>query len=53
MAGVRYSLDNPKIYIRTNIEGHVNLMEECVKNNVKQYIYASSSSVYGNNEKYL
>ena len=51
MAGVRYSLENPTIYMRTNVEGHVHLMNECVKNNVKHYVYASSSSVYGTNEK--
>ena len=51
MAGVRYSLENPTIYMRTNVEGHIHLMNECVKNNVKHYVYASSSSVYGTNEK--
>jgi UDP-glucuronate 4-epimerase len=51
MAGVRYSLENPTIYMRTNVEGHVHLMNECVKNNVNHYVYASSSSVYGNNTK--
>ena len=51
MAGVRYSLENPQIYIDTNIKGHVHLLEECVKNNIKLYIYASSSSVYGLNTK--
>jgi UDP-glucuronate 4-epimerase len=51
MAGVRNSLENPTIYMRTNIEGQTHLLEECVKNNVKQYIYASSSSVYGDNKK--
>lgn len=51
MAGVRYSLENPSIYIKTNINGQVHLMDECVKNNVSLYVYASSSSVYGSNEK--
>lgn len=51
MAGVRYSLENPTIYMRTNIEGSVHLMNECIKNKVKHYIYASSSSVYGTNTK--
>ena len=51
MAGVRYSLENPAIYMRTNVEGHIHLMNECVKNNVKHYVYASSSSVYGTNKK--
>ena len=51
MAGVRTSLDKPKMYIRTNIEGQVNLLEQCVKNNIPKFIYASSSSVYGMNKK--
>jgi UDP-glucuronate 4-epimerase len=51
MAGVRYSLEHPSIYIKTNIEGQVHLMDECVKNNVKLFVYASSSSVYGLNTK--
>lgn len=51
MAGVRYSLENPKIYIDTNILGQVHLLEECKKNNIKLFLYASSSSVYGLNEK--
>jgi len=51
MAGVRYSLENPTLYIRTNVEGHVHLMNECVKNKVNHYVYASSSSVYGTNKK--
>lgn len=51
MAGVRYSIENPGIYIKTNIEGFINILEESVKNNVKQIVYASSSSVYGLNEK--
>jgi len=51
MAGVRYSLENPKLYIRNNVEGQTNLLEQAVKNDVKMFIYASSSSVYGKNEK--
>jgi len=51
MAGVRYSLDYPAIYVKTNIEGQIHLLDECVKNNVKLYVYASSSSVYGLNKK--
>lgn len=51
MAGVRYSLENPTLYMRTNVEGHVHIMHECVKNNVNHYVYASSSSVYGTNKK--
>ena len=51
MAGVRNSLKNPKLYARVNIEGFINLLEDSVKNNVKHFVYASSSSVYGLNEK--
>jgi UDP-glucuronate 4-epimerase len=51
MAGVRYSIENPKIYARVNIEGFINLLNQSVKVNVKNFVYASSSSVYGLNEK--
>ncbi len=46
-AGVRYSLENPRAYVNTNIVGFFNIMELSKKNNVKRIIYASSSSVYG------
>lgn len=50
-AGVRYSLEEPIVYIESNIVGFVNLLE-CMRNhNVKKLVYASSSSVYGNSEK--
>lgn len=51
MAGVRSSIKNPKLYYDVNITGTVNLLERCRKSNIKQFIFASSSSVYGNNEK--
>lgn len=51
MAGVRYSIENPELYVRTNVEGQVNLLRQSVKSNVKLFIYASSSSVYGLNKK--
>ena len=51
MAGVRYSLENPKLYFDVNVNGFINILEQSVKNNVKQIIYASSSSVYGLNTK--
>ena len=51
MAGVRPSIENPKLYTEVNINGTVNLLEECQKNNIKNFIFASSSSVYGNNKK--
>ncbi len=50
-AGVRYSIENPMRYVESNIVGFVNLLE-CIRHfNVKKIIYASSSSVYGLNEK--
>ena len=49
LAGVRNSINNPTSYIRNNIEGHTNLLEQSVNNKVQLFIYASSSSVYGNN----
>jgi UDP-glucuronate 4-epimerase len=50
-AGVRYSLENPHAYIESNIVGFMNILECCRYNDVKGLIYASSSSVYGGNEK--
>ena len=50
-AGVRYSLENPHAYINSNIVGFMNILECCRYNDVKGLIYASSSSVYGGNEK--
>ena len=47
-AGVRYSLENPKAYIDSNIIGFMNIIESCKQFNVKKLVYASSSSVYGN-----
>ena len=49
-AGVRYSLENPKAYIDSNIIGFTNLLEACRHHSVKHLSYASSSSVYGLNE---
>ena len=46
-AGVRYSLENPTKYIDVNILGFLNLVEQAKINNIKKFIYASSSSVYG------
>ncbi len=50
-AGVRYSLENPRAYIDSNIVGFINILEACRHNNVEHLIYASSSSVYGANTK--
>lgn len=48
-AGVRYSLENPKAYIDSNILGTMNILEMCRKFPVDHLVYASSSSVYGSN----
>jgi UDP-glucuronate 4-epimerase len=50
-AGVRYSIENPMAYINSNIVGFANILECCRHNNIKHLVYASSSSVYGLNEK--
>ena len=50
-AGVRYSIEHPDIYIQSNIIGFYNILEACRYNPVKHLVYASSSSVYGTNEK--
>ena len=50
-AGVRYSINHPNVYIETNIVGFYNILEACRKYPVKHLIYASSSSVYGENNK--
>lgn len=47
-AGVRYSIDNPRAYIESNIDGFFNVLEACRNHKVKHFLYASSSSVYGN-----
>ena len=50
-AGVRYSLSNPHAYIKSNVSGFMNVLELCKKYNIESLVYASSSSVYGGNEK--
>ena len=50
-AGVRYSIENPKAYIDSNISGFLNILEGCRNHKVKHLVYASSSSVYGENKK--
>ncbi|MGY2187244.1 NAD-dependent epimerase [Pseudomonas sp. SDO5591_S426] len=49
-AGVRYSLDNPRAYLDSNLSGFLNILESCRHHPVKHLIYASSSSVYGANQ---
>lgn len=50
-AGVRYSLDHPEEYIKSNLEGFANILECCRSHPVEHLIFASSSSVYGLNKK--
>lgn len=50
-AGVRYSLENPEAYIQSNIVGFSRLLECCRQNSCSRFIYASSSSVYGNSSQ--
>lgn len=50
-AGVRYSIENPKAYIDSNLVGFFNILEACRNHPVRHLVYASSSSVYGGNEK--
>jgi UDP-glucuronate 4-epimerase len=49
-AGVRYSIENPDAYIKSNLIGFQNIIEACRTYNIKNFSYASSSSVYGGNE---
>lgn len=48
-AGVRYSIDNPRAYTHSNIDGFLSILEGCRHSDVKHLIYASTSSVYGLN----
>ncbi len=50
-AGVRYSIENPGAYQKSNLEGHLNILESCRHAKIDRLVYASSSSVYGGNEK--
>ena len=50
-AGVRYSLENPETYIDSNLVGFLNILECCRHSHIKHLVYASSSSVYGLNDK--
>lgn len=50
-AGVRYSITNPDAYIESNIIGFYNILEACRNHPTEHLVYASSSSVYGSNEK--
>ena len=50
-AGVRYSIENPDVYIESNIIGFYNILEACRHHPVEHLVYASSSSVYGGNRR--
>lgn len=50
-AGVRYSIENPHAYVDSNVKGFMNILEACRNHKIKHLLYASSSSVYGLNEK--
>ena len=50
-AGVRYSIDNPMTYADGNLVGHLTILEGCRHHNIEHLVYASSSSVYGLNNK--
>ncbi|WP_323151241.1 NAD-dependent epimerase [Pseudomonas glycinae] len=50
-AGVRYSLENPRAYLDSNLDGFLNILECCRRHPVEHLVYASSSSVYGANQR--
>lgn len=51
MAGVRNSIENPRLYYEVNVLGTLNILEVCKASNVSKIVFASSSSVYGNNKE--
>ena len=51
-AGVRYSIENPTTYFENNLEGFFNILDNSRLRNVKHFLFASTSSVYGNNKKF-
>ena len=50
-AGVRYSIENPHVYVDSNIIGFLNILEGCRHSKIKHLVFASSSSVYGSNRE--
>ncbi|MDP6652465.1 MAG: GDP-mannose 4,6-dehydratase, partial [Gammaproteobacteria bacterium] len=50
-AGVRYSIDHPHAYVQSNLVGFANILECCRRHESPHLVFASSSSVYGNNQK--
>ncbi|MAE61982.1 MAG: epimerase [Planctomycetaceae bacterium] len=51
MAGVRPSIENPALYVAVNVDGTMHVLDAAVKHGVGRFVFASSSSVYGNNQK--
>ncbi|MFN3490856.1 MAG: SDR family NAD(P)-dependent oxidoreductase, partial [Anaerolineales bacterium] len=51
-AGVRYSVDNPWVFVETNMIGTLNMLELCKQNGTKKFIVASTSSIYGEDPPY-
>ena len=51
-AGVRHSIKNPKVYLKTNVNGFFNILDLCKNHRVKHLVYASTSSVYGDNKSF-
>ncbi|MFZ1042021.1 MAG: NAD-dependent epimerase/dehydratase family protein [Anaerolineales bacterium] len=51
-AGVRYSVDNPWVYVETNVIGTLNMLELCRQSGTKKFVFASTSSIYGANPPY-
>jgi len=50
-AGVRYSIENPRAYVDSNVVGHLNVLEGCRRRRIEHLVYASTSSVYGANTR--
>ena len=51
-AGVRYSISNPEAYVVNNLNGFFNIINQSSKHKIKHFIFASTSSVYGDNSKF-
>ncbi len=49
-AGVRYSMENPSVYVSTNVQGNLNLLDLCHEHNVEKFVLASTSSLYAGKE---